>query len=102
MTSAPKPPTAEEMLACWREDSDTLEQVSDEVTGTNRHGTNNRLIVHRESDDTHWAVDYQNNPGGDHNTLRDGDVDDRAVYQVEPVSITVIKYRRLKGNDQRT
>jgi len=87
-------PTIETMLAVWLEDYEEGEwaPVEDVTKGTWRHGSTHSFIACRLSDGTNWRVRYRDNPSGDYNDFRDGDLSDSDVVQVWPQQITTITY----------
>lgn len=89
MTDTISKPSIATLRDVWREDYEpgTWEHVEDETYDTWRHGSCHAFIAKRLSDDTYWQVCYRDNPGGDYNDFRDGDLSDGDVVQVRPVEV---------------
>lgn len=79
-----------------------LESVHREIDDSWRHGNYVYEVFHRESDDTYWAVNYNESGDGEYNSLRD---EREQFTQVTPVKkmVEVTEYVAVKeGNDGKT
>ena len=61
-----------------------------------RHGTRERAVYQRDSDNTLWAAEYRLSADGETNELREGLAD---IYQVAPKVIATTIYLRKTEAD---
>jgi hypothetical protein len=82
------------------EDVAHLEFVTENLTGTWRHGTEHQAIVRDLLTNKLYAVDYRMDKDGDYNNLRDkGELVDNAVYPVREVKVMSTRYIAVKEEE---
>lgn len=69
-----------------------LESVLRELDDSWRHGCYVYEVFKRKSDDTFWAVNYQESGDGEYNGIREGDAQIEQVWPHEKV-VTTIEYK---------
>ena len=89
-------PTVEQLSDAYCEDDDDFTEVDQTSNPTWRHGCYMTTVYRRLSDETYWQVRWQQMDGDDYNSLRDCEITDSAITQVEPYEIVKTAYRAVK------
>ncbi len=93
MSDTVKTPTKEELIDLLDDDKSVLREVDDSW----RHGSHIRQVLHRETDDTYWAVNYSLSTDGETHGLRDGDYRIKQVDRVEE-TVVQVNYKPIVRN----
>jgi hypothetical protein len=95
-----EPLTGKTIVADDGEPIDGLVSVYREADDSWRHGSYISQVFHRKADDTYWHASYRLSTNQETNELAEGAAN---VFQVEPYSETVIRYRPCgSGPDPKT
>lgn len=90
-------PSVEDLSEGYYDENDDLELVWDDADPSWRHGCYMTSVFKRKSDNTYWSVSWRRSGDGEYNSLREGDIDETYISEVEPYSVTIIEYRH-KGS----
>jgi hypothetical protein len=92
-------PTVEEIRQAYMElegGGDDFEFVNEEADPSWRHGCYMTTVYKRLSDQTYWSVNWQLSGDGEYNSIRDKEISDMDIYQVEPYEQVITSYRAVK------
>ena len=81
---------------CEGDDDDDFTEVDQTSDPTWRHGCYMTTVYHRLSDDTYWQVRWRRGDNDDYNSLRECEINDDDIMQVEPYEVVKTAYRAVK------